>query len=283
MGHIKIDELSNSLKEYINTLGLTEEQVNNLIKQFSGDKTQLQTNAKGSLVDAINELFQNANNGKELIATAIGEPLNSNNTFNAMSTGINGLLSTFKTNMMNNGVVVESSDKFKQLIDKIATLADSEGKGIKYAEGTYRDFTEYLTTSGTSVEVSCDLNFTPTLIFVMFDSISNTAGTTISNVIISNKAVGQFYMNYTLSTMISNMTSNGFSMVFTYGNNSNITFNGVTWYAIGVGEEDTTLEDTLRDILINKGVELTGEETFAELILKVDEIKSGGMLDIITA
>ena len=35
MGHIKIDELSNSLKEYINTLGLTEEQVNNLIKQFS--------------------------------------------------------------------------------------------------------------------------------------------------------------------------------------------------------------------------------------------------------
>ena len=145
MGKITIDELSNELKERINELGLTEEQVQQLIDNTSGDKTQLQTNAKGSLVDAINELFQSANNGKELIATAIGEPLNSSDTFSAMSNGIDGLTTSFKTALMNNGVSVTSTDKFKQLIEKIATLADSEGKGIKFASGSYDDIT--LTTS----------------------------------------------------------------------------------------------------------------------------------------
>ena len=43
-------------------------------------------------------------------------------SFDEMSNDINGLLSQFKTNMMNNGVTVESSDKFKSLIDKIATI-----------------------------------------------------------------------------------------------------------------------------------------------------------------
>jgi hypothetical protein len=82
------------------------------------DLSGLLTESK-DLVGAINELFQSANNGKELIANAIGEPLNAEDTFSAMSNDIHSLLSTFKTNMMNNGVMVESSDKFKQLIDKI--------------------------------------------------------------------------------------------------------------------------------------------------------------------
>ena len=78
------------------------------------------------IVGAINELFQSANNGKELIADAIGEPLNAEDTFAAMGNDIKGLLSTFKTNMMNNGVAVESTDKFKSLIDKIATMAEED-------------------------------------------------------------------------------------------------------------------------------------------------------------
>ena len=77
-----------------------------------------------TIVGAINELFQNANNGKELIASAIGEPLDSSDTFSAMSNDINGLLSTFKTNMMKNGIIVESGDKFKSLIDKLIVNED---------------------------------------------------------------------------------------------------------------------------------------------------------------
>ena len=69
-----------------------------------------------TIVGAINELFQSANNGKELIASSIGEPLSSDQTFQAMSTDIDGLLSTFKTNMMNNGITVESNPFISLLI-----------------------------------------------------------------------------------------------------------------------------------------------------------------------
>ena len=113
MGHIRKEELHESL---INEL----EELGNIDLSGKQDKTDesLLTESK-DLVGAINELFQSANNGKELIANAIGEPLSSEDTFSAMSNDINGLLSTFKTNMMNNGVTVESGDKFKALIDKI--------------------------------------------------------------------------------------------------------------------------------------------------------------------
>ena len=147
MAKITIEELSGSLKEYLNGLGLTEAQVLELIDKFEDEKigviSQLSTQEKGSLVGAINELFQSANNGKQLIANAIGEPLSSEDTFSAMSNDINSLLSTFKTNMMNNGIMVESGDKFKQLIDKVTVLVDNlrdslasilENKGVDVTE-----------------------------------------------------------------------------------------------------------------------------------------------------
>lgn len=60
MAKITIEELSDSLKEYLNELGLTEAQVQQLIDKFEdekiGDITQLSTEEKGSLVGAINEL-----------------------------------------------------------------------------------------------------------------------------------------------------------------------------------------------------------------------------------
>ena len=206
----------------------------------TGSLSSLQTSAKGSLVAAINELFQSANNGKQLIASAIGTPLSNSDTFSAMSDKINSLLNTFKTNMMINGVSVGSEDKFKSLIDKIATLADNEDKGIQYAEGTFEDFTLYLTTSGSYVDVPYDLDFTPTLLFVKFNYINNTKGTTISNPSISNKGYTNFYMNYGLLVGIENISSNGFQIFSSYGGNSDVTFKGVTWYAIGVGEESNS-------------------------------------------
>ena len=79
----------------------------------------LNTEDKSTIVNAINEIL-----GKYLIADSIGEPLDASGTFSAMSNDINSLLNTFKTNMINNGITVESGDKFKQLINKIATLAE---------------------------------------------------------------------------------------------------------------------------------------------------------------
>ena len=54
-----------------------------------GTLSSLKTSAKGNLVAAINELFQSANNGKQLIANAIGNSdITSNSTFSAMSDAI---------------------------------------------------------------------------------------------------------------------------------------------------------------------------------------------------
>ena len=130
-GRITIDNLSDNLKEMIENSGMTEEQVKELLKN-EGNITELQTDSK-TIVGAINELFQNANNGKELIADAIGEPLDSSDTFSAMSNDINGLLSTFKTNMMDKGVSVESGDKFKQLIEKIPSIIGKESNESIYS------------------------------------------------------------------------------------------------------------------------------------------------------
>ena len=267
MGKITINELHNSLFDYVQTVSDNKLETNN--KTIVGAINELFSDNSNDI--EINNLKNEISNGKKLIADAIGEPLTEEDTFTEMSTDINSLLSTFKTNMMNNGITVESGDKFKALIDKIKELTEGEGnKGVQYAEGAYEDFTLWLTTSGSSIEVPYELNFTPTLIFVKFDSINNTSGTTITNVVISNKSAGKFYMNYALSFGINNISSNSFSMIFSYGNNSNITFRGVTWYAIGVGEKDTALRDSLASILQDEGVEVTPEDNMASLITKTD-------------
>ena len=98
MGEIRKDNLHESLIEELKELA----NIDLSGKQDKTDESLL--TESNDVIGAINELFQSANNGKELIANAIGEPLDSNDTFSAMSTDINGLLSTFKTNMMNNGI-----------------------------------------------------------------------------------------------------------------------------------------------------------------------------------
>ena len=86
MGHIRKEELHESL---INEL----EELGNIDLSGKQDKTDesLLTESK-DLVGAINELFQDVDNGKNLIATSIGNPLiTRNSTFSAMSEAILGL------------------------------------------------------------------------------------------------------------------------------------------------------------------------------------------------
>ena len=238
----------------------------------------LLTNDK-SLAGAINELFQSANNGKQLIASAIGTPLNAEATFDAMSNDINSLLSTFKTNMMNNGVVVGSSDKFKSLIDKIATMAgNNSGKGIQFAEGSGSWKLENGSYSGQSVTITTNLNFTPTYVFVYGEyaqlsasmMMMGNASLSIDNIIVSNLGAIGASDDTTLGRLsISDITANSFKL-----KSSNAYYYKISatkWYAIGVGEEDTTLRDSLASILVDEGVSVTEEDDMASLISKVDE------------
>ena len=296
-GRITIDNLSDSLKEMIsnsgsglseeqvlnliNENGLSEEQVISLVKDnLTGDLTQLSTTNKTNIVAAINELFQSANNGKELIASAIGEPLNAEDTFSAMSGSINGLLSTFKTNMMKNGVTVNSGDKFKALIDKIATLADNEG-GLQYVTGNATangDVSyDFLSSDGTEngaiyIDLS-NLGFTPMFVIVTY----NNSPTSMSVYI--DKSFGFYFSNY-MNVKGKSFTirsySDGSSGPMWHSDNNNLkiaaTATGVhTYHAIGVGEEDTTLRDSLASILQEEGVSVTEEDDMASLINKVDE------------
>ena len=252
-GSVTMDKLADDVKQAIenaSNIDLTgyQEKVDNGL--VTVDTT---------IVGAINELFQSANNGKELIATAIGEPLNSSDTFSAMSTNINGLLSTFKTNMMNNGISVAGSDKFKQLIDKIATLADSEGKGIKYASGN-----SSITVPGEN-KYTGNLNFKPNILLLYTNS-----GFIIYNEFNSADSYKTvFYSGYVYNWTFANTGDYVNESGFSFGRlNEDAEY---TWYAIGVGEEDTTLRDSLASILQEEGVNVTPEDDMANLITKTDE------------
>ena len=98
MAKITIEELSDSLKEYLNGLGLTETQVQELIDKFEdekiGDISQLSTEEKGSLVGAINELFQRGNDVKEMLVDTLiakGVNVSTDDNFEDINMKINGL------------------------------------------------------------------------------------------------------------------------------------------------------------------------------------------------
>ena len=67
-GLISKDELSDPVNKKIDDADTNSK----LAKQQIGTMTSLKTSKKDNLVNAINELFQYANNGKALIANVIG-------------------------------------------------------------------------------------------------------------------------------------------------------------------------------------------------------------------
>ena len=102
----------------------TAEYVDVNLKMTSGDLTKLQTTNKTNLVGAINELFQSANNGKQIIADAIGSPLSSDDTFAAMGNSINEMTTDFRNALALKGVNAPA-DKFETLINRIDEIVQS--------------------------------------------------------------------------------------------------------------------------------------------------------------
>ena len=259
-GSIGMDKLADDVKGAI-------EEASNI--DLSGYVEQEEYNGKiAELEGKVNEAFTSANNGKELIANAIGEPVSADDTFSAMSNDINSLLSTFKTNMMNNGITVESNDRFKTLIDKIATMVEEgSGKGIQYAEGSLLSSELIDTQTGNRKITFTDLGFVPDIIFISGFKVNYD----VTNLTISNLYETRIAQNY-YSFIINNITSNSCN-VYVYNSYSwyyPVTGDNIKFYAIGVGEEDNTLRDSLASILTEEGVSVTEEDDMASLISKVD-------------
>ena len=256
------------------------------IKAYSDDETA----TVGSEIDALwsgyNELFQSANNGKELIASAIGEPLNAEDTFSAMSNDINGLLSTFKTNMMNNGITVNGNDKFKALIDKIATITGNSGnKGVQFATGSGFWRAEKNSSKIVNLTIPTNLDFNPTIVICNVSYASLYVGTSIEDTFINAFVSNTTPLKHAIYTegqeaiKMTNFSANSFTLTTAvwktqYGGTSQDTYINslevVEWIAIGVGEEDTTLRDSLASILQEEGVSVTAEDNMASLISKVN-------------
>lgn len=116
-----------------------------------GDKSTLLTTNKNTIVEAINELFTNADNGKSSIATVIGSPATSGDTFSQLathitnhknalasslgsgssadslqtlvSTRLQGLKNTLATNLTNKGQSSSGSETLQNLINKVASIS----------------------------------------------------------------------------------------------------------------------------------------------------------------
>ena len=273
MGKITINELHKSLFDYVQAV--SDDKLETRNKTIVGAINELFSDSVDENIE-INNLTNEISNGKELIANAIGEPLTAEDSFNEMSSDINSLLSTFKTNMMNSGITIESGDKFKQLIDKIATMVEEgSGKGIQFVR---KDIT--LPKGSKWLQVN-DLGFKANI--VMYDS--DTSHVLYDDTVGYDRLVlypnGSSIGSATYSS-VSNfpggmyINENGFRLPiftaqYTESDTQTTVNKTITIIAIGVGEEDTTLRDSLASILEDEGVSVTEEDDMASLITKVDE------------
>jgi hypothetical protein len=188
---------------------------------------------------------------------------------------------------MNSGVTVESGDKFKQLIEKIKGLTEGEGnKGIKYAESSgILPSMETNTYNHKPTIINTNLDFIPTVVFFTIDTIDYDGyygekidwklKLTMNSLVCNSEEtrVRGFLddMAYDCYFYLSDVTAESFTVYQQVSVGGDVTNIKYSWYAIGVGEEDTTLRDSLADILENKGIDVTEEDDMASLISKVDE------------
>jgi hypothetical protein len=96
-----------------------------------GDKSALLTNNKNTIVEAINELFTFANDGKNSIASVIGSPATSGDTFTTLASHIQNAKNTMATNLTAKGTAASGTDALQALADKIANVST----GKKWASG----------------------------------------------------------------------------------------------------------------------------------------------------
>lgn len=108
---------------------ISKEQIDPSVKDhimsFVGNKEDLETSNTDDIINAVNSLIvdrvDNAANINKL-ANSIGSPVTISDNVDEVCSKLDGLVNSFKTAVMNNGIDVESADKFKQLIEKVDNI-----------------------------------------------------------------------------------------------------------------------------------------------------------------
>ncbi len=145
----KIDEAYKELKDSIKNGGKVSS-VNNKIGDVILKAEDIKTGAGTTVENKLNELFQFADNGKKNIASVIGSPLSSSDTFDSMKSKIQGMKSMLGINLLNIGQSVNGNDTFYDLIEKVSSI----NIGKKFARGTVNKYE------------TINLSFTPYYIIV---------------------------------------------------------------------------------------------------------------------
>jgi hypothetical protein len=265
-----INDLNKSLAQNItpSAIGAATDSDLNTVKNDLGTVSNLQTTDK-TIVGAINELFQSANNGKQIIADAIGSPLTEGDTFAAMGSSINRLTTDFRNALALKGVNAPG-DKFETLISKINEIVQSGNILNNQAMVSG----EYTATSNvmTDVVVNTNLGFEPEY-FIIFvqgfaagrytSQISYSLDSVSYDLLSSDQlqcSVGLRYwdgydirytsVGLTLSYNSNNFTLKGFSSAMYLKSGGSI-----KWYAIGSsqlpnnGGERTIIPSTTDQVL----------------------------------
>ena len=159
---VTMDDLADDVKgaiENANNIDLSGYQTSNAEGLNTNDKT---------IVGAINELFQNANNGKQIIADAIGSPLSSDDTFAAMGNSINNMTIDFRNALALKGVNAPA-DKLEALIGRIDDIIQSGNvlNNQVMVSGEYTIGTT-LTDNSSPLIIQTNHNFIPDYFLVVF-------------------------------------------------------------------------------------------------------------------
>lgn len=135
MGVINKEELSSDLIEYLKTLGKTEQEIIQIIKENVNSNNINITGSDGTkgleeslkeINTKINTVSNEINSGKEIISSSIGEPLSSIDSFIQMNTKIDSLKQTFKNNLFNKGVNLVNETKLSEFIEKINDIRENK-------------------------------------------------------------------------------------------------------------------------------------------------------------
>lgn len=180
-----------------------------------GTLTTLSTTEKSNLVGAINELFTNANNGKQNWVDVIGSPLLNTDTFATLMSKTQTLKNNMATNLTNKGQSSVGTEGLDNLISKIANI----NTGKKWASGTSTSSSSlYFEYAGTTalynspyIEVS-GLDFEPSMIIAMtYVSAGSVAHLMIYNSIFTDgvysktaKTISGIFSTYNTSTITRN-------------------------------------------------------------------------------
>lgn len=185
-----LDKLFQSDSEIKTSIQEANTNITNIQNELSTNKnnigtlSSLQTTNKNNLVSAINEVFQNANNGKQIIATAVGSPITSSDTFTSIGTKIDTLTQTFKDNLTAKGVAPSSSDKLSSLINKVKDIKTETHNFPSWAKFDKNYWIKGVTKSPRIMQYSCSFNYNNKIYVLggidesalnnVYDTISNT-------------------------------------------------------------------------------------------------------------